>query len=211
MPAPVTVIAHRGHHDAHPDNSLAAFASAIELGCDFLECDLRTDPRGRLVLKHDPLQPGDAPPLFDDLLRLAHNRAFIYLDAKQALPAAIVAAVEHRHMAAQTYTYGPRQLLLDLRQLRPSWLCMPEASTPDVLRENLRALSPPAVAFSGWNFKPPQIELARAAGCRLFLDRQGPTDNPAGWQSALDAGATGLQTDRPVQLLAWLRQRNLHP
>ncbi len=47
------VIAHRGAHREIPENTLAAYAKAIELGCDFVEVDLRTTKDGRIVSVHN--------------------------------------------------------------------------------------------------------------------------------------------------------------
>ena len=47
------ISAHRGaSHDA-PENTLAAFSKAIELGADFLEVDVRTTSDGAQVCLHD--------------------------------------------------------------------------------------------------------------------------------------------------------------
>lgn len=47
------VVAHRGAHRGIPENSLAAYEKAIELGCDFIEIDLRTTKDGQLVSMHN--------------------------------------------------------------------------------------------------------------------------------------------------------------
>ena len=47
------VIAHRGAHDGIPENTLAAYRSAIDLGCDFVEIDVRTTLDGVLVSIHN--------------------------------------------------------------------------------------------------------------------------------------------------------------
>ena len=49
----VYVVAHRGAHEAIPENTLAAYRAAIELGCDFVEVDVRHSKEGRLVSIHD--------------------------------------------------------------------------------------------------------------------------------------------------------------
>ncbi len=49
----IMVIAHRGEHLHHPENTLAAFAAAVEAGADFFELDVRTTLDGKLVLMHD--------------------------------------------------------------------------------------------------------------------------------------------------------------
>ncbi len=49
----VMVAAHRGAHLEAPENSLAAFSKAIELGIDIFELDVRRTKDGKLVLMHD--------------------------------------------------------------------------------------------------------------------------------------------------------------
>jgi glycerophosphoryl diester phosphodiesterase len=53
LPMAVHVIAHRGEHLNHPENTLPAYRAAIEAGADFFELDVRTTSDGRLVLMHD--------------------------------------------------------------------------------------------------------------------------------------------------------------
>ncbi|MBW8869188.1 MAG: glycerophosphodiester phosphodiesterase family protein, partial [Acidobacteriales bacterium] len=49
----IRVIAHRGEHLHHPENTLAAFQAAIDVGADYFELDVRTTSDGKLVLMHD--------------------------------------------------------------------------------------------------------------------------------------------------------------
>lgn len=49
----IYVVAHRGAHDGVPENTLAAYQRAIDLGCDFVEIDVRTTKDGHLVSIHD--------------------------------------------------------------------------------------------------------------------------------------------------------------
>ncbi len=47
------IAAHRGASDTLPENTIVALADAVELGCDFVEFDVRATRDGRLVLLHD--------------------------------------------------------------------------------------------------------------------------------------------------------------
>ena len=49
----VYVVAHRGAHRGIPENTLAAYQKAIELGVDFVEIDVRTTKDGRFVSVHN--------------------------------------------------------------------------------------------------------------------------------------------------------------
>jgi len=51
--ANVYVVAHRGAHIGIPENTLAAYKKAIELGCDFVEIDLRKTKDGKFVSVHN--------------------------------------------------------------------------------------------------------------------------------------------------------------
>jgi len=57
LPAPrhggVYVVAHRGAHIGIPENTLAAYEAAIEMGVDFVEIDLRITRDGRFVSVHN--------------------------------------------------------------------------------------------------------------------------------------------------------------
>ena len=44
---------HRGNPAEQPENTLASFASAIELGVDMIECDVHLSSDGELVVIHD--------------------------------------------------------------------------------------------------------------------------------------------------------------
>jgi glycerophosphoryl diester phosphodiesterase len=47
------VIAHRGAHEGIPENSLPAYQKAIDLGCDFIEIDIRTTRDKQFVSVHN--------------------------------------------------------------------------------------------------------------------------------------------------------------
>ena len=49
----VYVVAHRGAHQRIPENTLAAYKKAIELGVDFVEIDVRTTKDGKFVSIHN--------------------------------------------------------------------------------------------------------------------------------------------------------------
>lgn len=50
---PIFVIAHRGEHLHHPENTMAAFQAAIDAGADYFELDVRTTSDGKFVIMHD--------------------------------------------------------------------------------------------------------------------------------------------------------------
>jgi glycerophosphoryl diester phosphodiesterase len=54
-------IAHRGAHQTCPENSLAAFERAIELGAEGIELDVHATADGTVVVHHDPVVGAPRP------------------------------------------------------------------------------------------------------------------------------------------------------
>ena len=61
--------------------------------------------------------------------------------------------------------------------------------------------------FGAGDFKPEIIRAVKEANVQIYVDRLGPADNAASWQSAIDAGADGIQTDHPAELAKYLREK----
>ena len=49
----IVVIAHRGEHLHHPENTMPAFQAAIAAGADYFELGVRTTSDGKFVIMHD--------------------------------------------------------------------------------------------------------------------------------------------------------------
>jgi len=50
---PFSVVGHRGAAGEKPENTIAAFEYAINLGVEVVECDVRETADGELVVIHD--------------------------------------------------------------------------------------------------------------------------------------------------------------
>jgi glycerophosphoryl diester phosphodiesterase len=102
-------ISHRGAHQSHPENSIAAFTRAIELGADGIELDVHATNDGIVVVHHDailharhpqrpahrpiaeisaaeleqfPLADGTRIPTLRETLSTIGNRATVYVEIK---------------------------------------------------------------------------------------------------------------------------------
>ncbi len=73
-------IAHKGGAGVWPENTMAAFAGAVALGCEHLELDLRATADGKLVVFHDP----DLSPVTSSSGRVGELSAAEVLAAKVA-------------------------------------------------------------------------------------------------------------------------------
>ena len=89
---------------------------------------------------------------------------------------------------------GSRKII---QQIDPKLKIMPESMNVDMVKRIISELHAPVIAFGASDWKPEIIKLAKDSGAELYVDRMGLTDAPAGWQSAIDDGADGIQTDPP--------------
>src|SRR5438105_11174989 len=105
---PPLVIAHRGASVAEPENTLRAFELAIKQGAQMIELDLHATRDGRVVVIHDEdlrhttnltgriseltlaevrradAGKGEHVPTLEETLDLAHTRARLYIEIKDA-------------------------------------------------------------------------------------------------------------------------------
>lgn len=77
------IVAHRGASQEAPENTLAAFTKAIEMGADMIEFDVRRAPDGRLVISHDPAPTAEGVPTLEDTLRLTRGRIQLDVELKE--------------------------------------------------------------------------------------------------------------------------------
>ncbi|MEO2048003.1 MAG: glycerophosphodiester phosphodiesterase family protein [Pirellulales bacterium] len=75
----IYVVAHRGAHTGIPDNSLAAYEKAIELGVDFVEIDIRATKDGKLVSIHNASIDAYVEALFQNIFHKCHTTGAIVI------------------------------------------------------------------------------------------------------------------------------------
>jgi glycerophosphoryl diester phosphodiesterase len=78
------IVAHRGASQEAPENTLAAFVKAVEIGADVIEFDVRRSSDGRLVISHDPVRkPAPELPTLEETLRLTQGRIQLDVELKE--------------------------------------------------------------------------------------------------------------------------------
>ncbi len=162
-------------------------------------------------IKMGPEFAGTKIPTFDEVLDYARGKINIYVDVKQVTAKNLVAHIVEHGMADQVVIYSGR-ISKDIQELNPALKIMPESVSFELAQRIIAELRPKVMAFGASDWKPDIIKLAKDSGADLYVDRQGsdgtgPTDNPASWQAAIDAGADGIQTDRPGELVKYLRAK----
>ncbi len=106
--------------------------------------------------------------------------------------------------------YGGYQYLKQVSELRPKIKVMPESVNVAVMKKLIDELKPKVIAFGARDFTDEIIGLARDAKAEVYVDRLGEADRPEIWQDAIDRGADGIQTDKPAELVEYLRSKGYH-
>lgn len=225
----VEVIAHRGEHLRHRENTMPAFEEAVRVGADYIEVDVRTTKDGKLVLMHDGTvnrttngkgnvadmtfeeiraldAGGSKVPTFDEVLDYARGKINIYVDVKQATAKDLVEHITSHGMTYNVVMYSGR-ISKEIEQLNPRLKIMPEARNVETAQRLLADLHLKVMAFDAGDFKPEVIEVAKKGNVLIYVDRLGPADNPETWQQAIDQGADGIQTDHPEELVKYLKEK----
>ena len=146
-------------------------------------------------------------PTFDQALDLARGKIGIYVDVKNASATDLVSHIDGHGMTDHVVIYCKLDLAKQILALNPRLKVMPESRTVDNVHLLVEQLHPKVIAYGAGDFTPEIIAAAKQAHAAIYVDRMGNTDGPEGWQSAIDAGADGIQTDRPGPLVAYLREK----
>lgn len=169
------ICAHRGASGYLPENSIDAFVSAIAMGADAIETDVRRTPDGRLVLVHDPLPPVAPDGLVElaDLVAMAAGRVRLDVELKEP---------------------GYEDEVLDVLAPRPDGLIV-TSFIPDVVAA-VRELDPAVrtgLIFGPWDESADRFARADACGADVVLPHVDLLDE--------DLRAEALRRDSP--LVVW--------
>jgi glycerophosphoryl diester phosphodiesterase len=182
--------------------------------------DRCTDGKGRIgAMPFDQVEALDAGvkkgaqfagtkiPTFDEVLELARGKIGIYVDIKNATAQNLVTHIDGHGMSDNVVMYCRPNLCKEIQTLNAKLKVMPESNTVEHSHMLVDLLHPKVIAFGAGDFTPEIIAVSKQANADVYVDRMGNTDAPEDWQAAIDAGADGIQTDRPGPLVEYLRAK----
>ncbi len=235
----IYVIAHRGAHHGIPENSLPAYQKAIDLGCDFVEIDVRTTKDGKFVSVHNSnidgyvegktgsvrnmtlaelklLDIGEKTgkkwkntriPTFEEILQLCQGKIGIYLDLKDAAIPELMAIIRKYNMERDILWYISYQYIMQIEnvdQLFGNSYPMPDPQNQKNLEQILKKLKTPLVATDMGELSQRFVDEAHQFGAKVFVDEKEGTR--AEWEKIICWGTEGIQTDKPAELIEFLKQ-----
>lgn len=231
----LVVIAHRGNHVNVPENTLASYKLAIEAGADYVEVDLRTTKDGHLVVLHDSkvdrttngqgkisdmtlkevkkLQVFNQNwkrhriPEFREVLQTCKGKINIYLDFKEADVAQTWKQIEAAGMEHQVVVYlNKKEQYAEWKKIAPHLPLMTSLPEEMYNEEGLKLfLKEMKISVLDNLSDPTLVKLANELGVAVWLDVQDPKEGAVSWNAALKKGVNGLQTDKPAELVEYLK------
>ena len=222
----VVAIAHRGDPVAQRENTLPAFAAAVDAGADMIELDVRCTADGRPVVIHDPtleriwgvarrvdeLSADDVAALgVPDLpaaLAAIPQHVQVMVDyeervvAEPALEAVLAAGALDRCLFSGACYDGHRALRAAAGDARIACTWTSDAPCPDELLDELGAeyWNPSGTILAR---HPEQIERMHARGTLVSV---WTVDRREDMQLCLDAGVDAVITNRIGDLVALLER-----
>ena len=199
---PPLVIAHRGASWERPENTIAAFERAIELGADVVEFDVRPTHDGELVVAHDPVRLPFARlrerrpevPTLDEVLEACADRIGLAVELKARGIAERTIAALDAHRAdperVMIVSFLP-DAVLATRRLRPEL-----RTVQHVWRVSLRRAAGYAWAagFADAAATQRRLVLARSLGLATTVYT---VNDVARMRELVALGVDAIFTDRP--------------
>ena len=219
------VIAHRGASEREPENSLAAFRSAIDLGSDGVELDIHATADGALVVHHDDtvagvciprssldavrervLANGEPVPTLGEALDVLGTEVWVFVEVKtlDASQEAALLQVLHDGPAPQHYHVHSfdhrivRRLVQQREGLVGGVLSASYPVNPLIQMEQTGATE----LWQQENLVDDELVAAvHAIGKRIF---PWTVDAPARMEELIDMGVDGICTNQPARLRSLL-------
>jgi glycerophosphoryl diester phosphodiesterase len=158
-------------------------------------------------IRTGPEFAGTRIPTFDQALDLARGKIDVYVDVKNAAAEDLVNHIVGHGMTEHVVIYCGLDLAKQIQALNSKLRVMPESRSVENAERLIEQLHPKVIAFGAADFTVAIISAVKRSGAQVYVDRMGVTDAPEGWQSAIDAGADGIQSDRPGPLVDYLRSK----
>jgi glycerophosphoryl diester phosphodiesterase len=160
-----------------------------------------------------PQIPPDRVPTFEEALSLIRGRIDVYLDFKDGDREVVAKAIRDAGVTRQILVYDGVDAVAEWHRVAPELPLI--VSPPDDLKTPKEL-----VDFAGkkgievldgdWGaYSSATVGAAARAGVKVWPDIQAAEENADYFKRVIGLGVTGVQTDHPEALIAWLKQNNL--
>lgn len=226
------IYAHRGASGSAPENTLAAFRRALEVGADGIELDLHASSDGIPVIIHDrdlkrttngagnvdehsleelkKLDAGQGEPIptFAELLELVGDRTHLDVEVKQGgIERGVLEALRgfpDVRWAISSFDWGVLKAIRKLSADAELWLL--STFVTDAVFATAAEIGATAVSLYSASYTPENANRLKNAGLETVV---WTVNDVAGAAKARNLGAIGLCTDEPAEIIAGLASSGL--
>ena len=221
-------ISHRGAHQTHPENSIAAFARAIELGADGIELDVHATRDGIVVVHHDavvharhpqrpahrliaeisaaelekfPLADGTRIPTLAETLGVIGDRATVYVEIKaRNIEPLVTRCIRESEATCAVHSFDHRIVKI-VKAIFPAIRTgVLEVSRHIDPANSLVAVSAEDLWQEVDSIDEGIVERAHSVGARVIA---WTANQPTQWESLYALGVDGICTDRIAELATY--------
>jgi glycerophosphoryl diester phosphodiesterase len=168
----------------------------------------------KVVDKNHPEWPEQTIPRFSDVLQLCKGKINIYLDFKDADVKATYDALKKAGMQQSVIVYiNAAHQFTEWKTIAPQIPLM--VSLPDSIKSVTQLssfLNQYSISILDGSFNEYTLEMVKAATDRnvpVWPDIQSANEGPEIWETAMNMGFPGLQTDHPEALILFLKNKKL--
>ncbi|HIE51609.1 MAG TPA: glycerophosphodiester phosphodiesterase [Armatimonadetes bacterium] len=226
------VVGHRGAAGLEPENTLRSFRRALELGVDYVECDVHLTRDGHLAVIHDETVDrttngqgrvavftlaelkrldagrGEHIPTLEEVLNLTRGRVGVLIELKGPHTAEpVVRTVKQLGMEEEVVLTS-----FHLERIRAAKTLEPHLRTGAIFGQPPSDAVAQALAVGaaglGVHYRNLTRELVAAAHAAGLEVRAWNPDTEEEMQALLALGVDGISTNRPDLLLALLSERS---
>jgi glycerophosphoryl diester phosphodiesterase len=165
-----------------------------------------------VVDKNHPEWPEQSIPLFRDVLKLCKGKINIYLDFKDANVQSTYEALKQAGMLQSVIVYiNAAHQYAAWKSIAPQIPLM--VSLPDSVQRETQLISfldqydISLLDGSLDEYNPVIVQAATARNIQVWPDVQSANEGPEIWETAINRGYTGLQTDQPDALVRFLKNK----
>ena len=153
-------------------------------------------------------------PTFAEILKLCKGKIYIYLDFKEADPAAAYRMIKKYGMEKQVLIYiNSKEQFAGWRKVAPNMplmLTLPgNVKNVEGMTEFISQYQPDVLDGSYNQYTEEMVKYARSVNLSVWPDIQSAGEGPNDWDKAVAKGLVGLQTDHPRALIDYLKSKGL--
>jgi len=155
----------------------------------------------------------DRIPTFPEALRLIKDKLNIYLDFKEGDRSEVAKAIRAAGVVRQILVYDDTEAAAEWHRVAPELPVI--VSPPDELKKPEQLIQFAKthqidVLDGSWEtYSREMVQATEAAGVKVWPDIQGRQENPDYFAKVLRLGFSGVHTDHPEELIAWLKGQHL--